>query len=439
MATSFAPIIVSKGHSADLVFQTLKSSPSRKALAQVRMHPFLHSSFGTITPLQLKFNISERLAKQSRHCQNVTIFAQKRQGSRRKRKDKNEGPERMVKLLGTATAAVFSSALLAVTAVPLFAVSVSLLALLPVAATVFASLLIPLGIGYAFFSSLGLVGVTVVPNFHLSQIFFPWVDKFMCVILLFNFLGGAISLWGKLTKDKQLASVGELPEGSGESLSWGLPTVVSFIPGINGVAWLLPLSAASDDLPILRRAVLFKNAVLYGLPSFWHFIQFFSFPTSATYWSVSQLHAWSLALVLGAVHLQMEKIRMDEETNMVVGTKESKSWGGKGRPGKKAFTEDDEESLRQYSDLEYFDVLLRQRTGSSAPDSLDEWATGDVVEWLKLQGFARYASAFLEHDVDGPLLVQLTAEELRDDLEMGSLGDRKRILAAISNLKKQYK
>ena len=54
--------------------------------------------------------------------------------------------------------------------------------------------------------------------------------------------------------------------------------------------------------------------------------------------------------------------------------------------------------------------------------------------WLQQQGLARYGASFLEHDVDGDILMNLTGEELREDLGVTSLGDRKRMGVAIQDL-----
>jgi hypothetical protein len=54
---------------------------------------------------------------------------------------------------------------------------------------------------------------------------------------------------------------------------------------------------------------------------------------------------------------------------------------------------------------------------------------------LAQEGFARYASAFAENDVDGSVLLLLTEDDLRDELGIQSLGDRRRLSQAIQRLK----
>ncbi|CAI5469639.1 unnamed protein product [Closterium sp. Yama58-4] len=63
------------------------------------------------------------------------------------------------------------------------------------------------------------------------------------------------------------------------------------------------------------------------------------------------------------------------------------------------------------------------------------WTTDDVATWLTAEGFACYAQAFLRHAVCGQVLLELTAEDLRDDLGVRTLGDRKRLLSAIAQLR----
>ncbi|MFO1079691.1 MAG: adenylate/guanylate cyclase domain-containing protein [Reyranellaceae bacterium] len=57
----------------------------------------------------------------------------------------------------------------------------------------------------------------------------------------------------------------------------------------------------------------------------------------------------------------------------------------------------------------------------------------DVRAWLRGLGLEQYAEAFAANDIDGALLRDLGAEDLRE-LGVGSLGHRKRLLAAIAEL-----
>jgi class 3 adenylate cyclase/tetratricopeptide (TPR) repeat protein len=55
----------------------------------------------------------------------------------------------------------------------------------------------------------------------------------------------------------------------------------------------------------------------------------------------------------------------------------------------------------------------------------------DVAEWLKGLGLGQYAATFAENDIDFDLLDQLTDADLKE-LGVASLGNRKRVLAAIA-------
>src|SRR5215471_4313257 len=57
----------------------------------------------------------------------------------------------------------------------------------------------------------------------------------------------------------------------------------------------------------------------------------------------------------------------------------------------------------------------------------------DVIEWLRGLGLERYVPAFRDNDIDGEVLRQLTAEDLRE-LGISSIGHRRRLLDAIAAL-----
>lgn len=58
----------------------------------------------------------------------------------------------------------------------------------------------------------------------------------------------------------------------------------------------------------------------------------------------------------------------------------------------------------------------------------------DVVQWLQKIGFEKYLNSFLENNIDQDVLLELTDSDLKE-LGVSALGDRKKILNAISNLK----
>ena len=55
----------------------------------------------------------------------------------------------------------------------------------------------------------------------------------------------------------------------------------------------------------------------------------------------------------------------------------------------------------------------------------------DLAQWLSELGLDQYAAAFAENDIDFDVLSQLTDADLKE-LGVGSLGNRKRLLAAIA-------
>lgn len=58
------------------------------------------------------------------------------------------------------------------------------------------------------------------------------------------------------------------------------------------------------------------------------------------------------------------------------------------------------------------------------------------MQWLAEQGLARYASMFAENNIDGPLLLQLGNDDLRDEVGIQSLGDRRKLVMLIEQLRR---
>jgi SAM (Sterile alpha motif) domain-containing protein len=58
----------------------------------------------------------------------------------------------------------------------------------------------------------------------------------------------------------------------------------------------------------------------------------------------------------------------------------------------------------------------------------------DVGEWLRSLGLEEYEAAFRENKVDAAVLPKLTAEDLKD-LGIAAVGDRRKLLEAISALR----
>ncbi|CAO4371157.1 unnamed protein product [Caenorhabditis nigoni] len=69
------------------------------------------------------------------------------------------------------------------------------------------------------------------------------------------------------------------------------------------------------------------------------------------------------------------------------------------------------------------------------PPQVPEWTKDDVACWLKRTEFEAYINNFLGQGVDGDLLLQLTENELVEDLGMSSGLHRKRFLRELHKLK----
>jgi len=78
--------------------------------------------------------------------------------------------------------------------------------------------------------------------------------------------------------------------------------------------------------------------------------------------------------------------------------------------------------------------------GEEIPHKLSQqvplWSTEDVREWVKQIGFAEVAPNFVESRVDGDLLLQLTEENLREDIGLTNGIMRRRFARELQNLKK---
>ncbi|XP_076296862.1 sterile alpha and armadillo motif isoform X5 [Lasioglossum baleicum] len=78
--------------------------------------------------------------------------------------------------------------------------------------------------------------------------------------------------------------------------------------------------------------------------------------------------------------------------------------------------------------------------GEEIPHKLSQqvplWSTEDVREWVKQTGFAECAQNFVESRVDGDLLLQLTEENLKEDIGLTNGIRRRRFTRELQNLKK---
>ncbi|NXC19162.1 SARM1 protein, partial [Corythaeola cristata] len=67
--------------------------------------------------------------------------------------------------------------------------------------------------------------------------------------------------------------------------------------------------------------------------------------------------------------------------------------------------------------------------------TVPNWKACEVQTWLQQIGFNKYCQSFLDHQVDGDILLRLTEEELQEDLGMDSSITRKRFFRELTELK----
>jgi hypothetical protein len=68
-------------------------------------------------------------------------------------------------------------------------------------------------------------------------------------------------------------------------------------------------------------------------------------------------------------------------------------------------------------------------------ENVSLWTTLEVTEWLKNIGFSLYCDIFLREEITGIALLELTNDNLKNDLHIDKLGHRITIIKAISTLK----
>eukprot|EP00668_Euglena_longa_P003225 GGOE01003773.1.p1 GENE.GGOE01003773.1~~GGOE01003773.1.p1 ORF type:complete len:419 (-),score=107.86 GGOE01003773.1:502-1758(-) len=66
---------------------------------------------------------------------------------------------------------------------------------------------------------------------------------------------------------------------------------------------------------------------------------------------------------------------------------------------------------------------------------VENWSVDAVCKWLELQGFGKYKSKFLANAVDGACLLELTPADIKAELEIPVLQDRKELWIALQRLK----
>ena len=69
---------------------------------------------------------------------------------------------------------------------------------------------------------------------------------------------------------------------------------------------------------------------------------------------------------------------------------------------------------------------------------VQDWTSDDVGEWLSIIGLNEYVDNFTKNHINGKILFDLTDKELKEDLEVVSIGHRKNFQKAVAHLKKFY-
>ncbi|CAM6090327.1 unnamed protein product [Calypogeia fissa] len=203
--------------------------------------------------------------------------------------------------------------------------------------------------------------------------------------------------------------------------------VVNIIPYGNFLAWTRFAWKESNSVSSI-------NALVYVVPSLVRLVLW----SQGLAMGKVELLAW----VLGAIHRPYDAARVKNEKLLDAAdakiesarkAKEEKDQREKGPE----LTMDDMVLLQQRKELEEFDILLARSTNASTsiPGPPSDWSVGDTAQWLAQQGFARYASSFVDNDIDGAILLLLTEEDLRDELGIQSLGDRKKLIQVIQRLR----
>ena len=72
---------------------------------------------------------------------------------------------------------------------------------------------------------------------------------------------------------------------------------------------------------------------------------------------------------------------------------------------------------------------------SMAAQCASSWGVAEVKDWLQRKGHGHLSDAFEEQGVDGETLLELNNDDLKNDLGVARLPDRKKVLKLIEELK----
>eukprot|EP01006_Ploeotia_vitrea_P050671 TRINITY_DN67481_c8_g8_i1.p1 TRINITY_DN67481_c8_g8~~TRINITY_DN67481_c8_g8_i1.p1 ORF type:complete len:262 (+),score=24.87 TRINITY_DN67481_c8_g8_i1:29-814(+) len=65
---------------------------------------------------------------------------------------------------------------------------------------------------------------------------------------------------------------------------------------------------------------------------------------------------------------------------------------------------------------------------------VSQWGVGEVLGWLQSNGLGEFIDIFESNGIDGPSLLSLTKQDLKDELDIAKLNDRKRIWACVQDV-----
>ncbi|KAG0585610.1 hypothetical protein M758_2G024500 [Ceratodon purpureus] len=299
-------------------------------------------------------------------------------------------------------------------------------------------LAVSLPLGLASFEGLFLVGWVASLRGLLpgSRGFFGAADLILCGVMVANCVVGWYALEHSrsevdgLPKEKRARKV----KAAGPGLvDMGFSLAVSFIPFANLFLWL-KFATKQRHLSAKAKAALVANALVYEGPRLFALLLLFS----GGLWVFLQVGLVSnVALFLSALHRPFEEARIKNE-KVLMEVSSAKTIGGKKGPKPPEISPEEKERIARLRELEEFDQLLAQRSPPGSvllPGNAKEWTVGETMEWLGQQGLARYATAFAENHIDGALLVQLTNDDLRDELKILSFGDRRKLELLIRELR----
>lgn len=226
----------------------------------------------------------------------------------------------------------------------------------------------------------------------------------------------------------------------------GSSLALSFIPFANLFMWLR-FAKRQEHLSARARAGIVANAWVYGGPPLFTILLLFSGGWSL--WFQAGLVS-NFALLMGALHRPFEEARVKNEKILMQVAKAKKTAGIDKKPRHagdvqqkpQEISDEEKAAIERLKELEEFDMLLAQSsntTSTALPEHPKEWSVGDTMQWLAQKGLARYAPTFADHNVDGALLLQLTSDDLRNELGIQSLGDRRKLQLYIKSLQDEHR